>query len=57
MQENHKKDEYGSHCDMDSCLIYYRVNMTGILIKNQLGDSIHDHDEFCTADLQISGDQ
>ncbi len=55
MQQDHKDEENGSHCDNDECLMYYATQTTD-LIGNTVGDEgITPLDENCIADLQGNG--
>lgn len=54
MQENHHDEENGSHCDEESCLMYFAVR-TSDFFANLFGGSVPELDEFCIADLQAAG--
>ena len=54
MQEDHKDEDRGAHCDNEDCLMYYtmkRDDLIGIL----LGGSDPELDENCINDLQANG--
>ncbi|MEL7833046.1 M12 family metallo-peptidase [Fodinibius sp. N2] len=55
MQEPHRDQEHGNHCDNDQCLMYYATQTTD-LIGNTVGDEgITPLDDNCIADLQGNG--
>ncbi|WP_416208527.1 M12 family metallo-peptidase [Fodinibius sp.] len=55
MQEPHRDQEHGNHCDNDQCLMYYATQTTD-LIGNTVGnEEITPLDENCIADLQANG--
>lgn len=55
MQEPHRDQDHGNHCDNDQCLMYYATQTTD-LIGNTVGDEgITPLDENCIADLQGNG--
>lgn len=54
MQEDHKDEGRGAHCDNDSCLMYFAVN-TADFINNLIGNNVPELDENCIADLQANG--
>ncbi|MEX0647338.1 MAG: hypothetical protein WEA56_16535 [Balneolaceae bacterium] len=55
MQEDHKDEGNGSHCDNDSCLMYYAVQTTNFFANLTEGGEIPELDAFCIADLQAAG--
>ncbi len=55
MQEPHKDEEHGNHCDNEECVMYYAMETTD-LIGNTFGnDEIPPLDANCLADLQANG--
>ncbi len=55
MQEPHRDQDHGNHCDNDQCLMYYATQTTD-LIGNTVGDEeITPLDANCIADLQANG--
>ncbi|PAU95235.1 hypothetical protein CK503_03290 [Aliifodinibius salipaludis] len=55
MQEPHRDQDQGNHCDNDQCLMYYATQTTD-LIGNTVGDEeITSLDENCIADLRGNG--
>lgn len=55
MQEPHRDQENGNHCDNDQCLMYYATQTTD-LIGNTVGDEgISPLDDNCIADLRGNG--
>lgn len=55
MQQPHKDEEHGNHCDNDQCLMYYATE-TADLIGNTIGgEEIPALDNNCIADLQSNG--
>jgi predicted Zn-dependent protease len=55
MQEPHRDQEHGNHCDNDQCLMYYATQTTD-LIGNTVGDQeITPLDANCIADLRANG--
>lgn len=55
MQDEHKDHGNGSHCDNDSCLMYYAVQTTNFFVNLTEGGRVPELDEFCIADLQAAG--
>lgn len=55
MQEPHKDEQNGNHCDNEECIMYYATETTD-LIGNTFGDEeIPPLDANCIADLQANG--
>ena len=55
MQEPHKSQEHGNHCDNDQCLMYYATETTDF-VGSVFGDEeIPPLDANCIADLRANG--
>lgn len=54
MQQDHKDDENGAHCDVEDCLMYYAVE-TGDVVSNLVGSSVPSLDQQCQNDLEANG--
>lgn len=54
MQNDHKDEDWGAHCDIDECLMYYAITRD-FLGDFLLGGSVPEFDEFCIEDLQANG--
>ncbi|MCX2679635.1 membrane metalloprotease [Galbibacter sp. EGI 63066] len=54
MQSDHLDTENGHHCDVEDCLMNYRVE-AGISIGNISGGDVPQLDSQCIADLQANG--
>ena len=52
--QDHVDEENGSHCDVESCLMYWAIQTTD-LMGNLMGGSIPELDEQCLHDLQANG--
>lgn len=55
MQEDHKDEGHGSHCNNDSCLMYYAVETTNFFVNLTEGGEVPELDELCITDLQAAG--
>lgn len=54
MQNDHKDEGRGAHCDDDECLMYYAMTRD-FLSDFLIGGSVPDFDEFCQEDLEANG--
>lgn len=54
MQQQHRDQDQGKHCDVEECLMYYAVETTEVA-SNLVGSSIPDLDPQCINDLQANG--
>lgn len=55
MQTDHQDEEHGSHCDNDSCLMYYAMQQSDIIQQMFNEERIPALDANCIADLQANG--
>lgn len=55
MQDPHKDEQHGSHCDNDECLMYYASERTNLIANQLSGDAITPLDANCIADLRANG--
>lgn len=55
MQNEHKDEQHGNHCDNDDCLMYYASERTDLITNYLTGDGITHLDANCIADLQANG--
>lgn len=54
MQQDHKSQEHGNHCNNDSCLMYYAMESADVF-GSVFGGSVPSLDQNCIDDLQANG--
>lgn len=55
MQNDHKDDENGNHCDDDQCLMYYAMERSDLFDQLLGNENVPELDEYCIQDLQANG--
>lgn len=55
MQTDHLDEQNGSHCDNESCLMYYAMQRSDLIEQLFNDESIPALDANCIADLQANG--